>query len=106
MPADVPPRVEDFRTSHPEIWRAFVALAEQCHEAGPLSERERRLVKVALCVGAGLEGGTHSAVRNARHAGLEQADLTHVAILAISTLGFPTAMRAMTWVHEQGSRRS
>lgn len=102
---EVPPRVDDFRKTHPEIWKAFTELAEQCHEAGPLSEKERRLVKVALCIGAALEGGTHSAVRNARSAGVAQEELTHIAVLAISTLGFPAAMRAMSWVHEEGRGR-
>jgi len=105
MPAKVPPFVADFRTTHAEVWESFNALADKCHNAGPLDEKTRRLVKVALSVGAGLEGGTHSAVRNARAAGITDEELTHVCVLAITTLGFPAAMRALTWVSDPGGRR-
>jgi alkylhydroperoxidase/carboxymuconolactone decarboxylase family protein YurZ len=101
MSAKVPPFVGDFRTTHPDVWEAFNALADQCHNAGPLDEKTRRLVKVALAVGAGLEGGTHSAVRNARGAGITDEELAHVCVLAITTLGFPAAMRALTWVSDR-----
>ena len=80
----------DFRDSHPQVWESFNALAEKCHNAGPLTERERRLVKVAMAIGAGLEGGTHSAVRNARAQGVTDEELVHVAVLAITTIGFPS----------------
>src|SRR3954452_7285281 len=100
MPAKAPPFVADFRTTHADVWESFNALADKCHNAGPLDEKTRRLVKVALSVGAGLEGGTHSAVRNARAAGITDEELTHVCVLAITTLGFPAAMRALTWVSD------
>lgn len=90
---------EQFRESYPEIWKSFSKLAEQCHE-GPLDERSRRLVKVALCIGAGLEGGTHSAVRHAREAGISEQELEHVALLSITSVGFPAAMRALMWIRD------
>ena len=36
------------RKSHPEVWQRFTALADACHEAGPLDEKSRKLVKLAL----------------------------------------------------------
>ena len=104
MSTPVPPNVRDFRQTHPQIWEAFNALADKCHEVGPLDERSRRLVKVALAMGAGLEGGTHSAIRNARHNGITDEELTHIAILAITTIGFPAAMRALTWIHDPAAQ--
>jgi len=80
------------------VWGAFNDLGERCHEAGPLDEKSRRLVKLALSIGAALEGATHSAVRNARKAGITPEEIDHVALLAITTLGLPAATRAMTWV--------
>ncbi len=105
MPADMPPFANRFRTTHPEIWQAFSDLAGVCHESGPLDEKSRRLVKVALCVGAAVEGGAHSAARNARTAGVTQEELDHVAILAITTLGFPAAMRALAWLTDASGKR-
>lgn len=100
MAEQLPKAVNDFRKRHPEIWKAFNELGERCHEAGPLDEKSRRLVKLALCIGAGLEGGTHSAVRNALKSGVTPEEMDQVAILAISTLGLPAATRAMTWIDD------
>jgi alkylhydroperoxidase/carboxymuconolactone decarboxylase family protein YurZ len=103
MPSKVPPFVADFRQSHPEVWEAFNALADKCHNAGPLDEKTRRLVKVALSLAAGVEGGTHSAARNARAAGVTDEELAHVCVLAITTIGFPAAMRALTWMNDDAA---
>ncbi len=89
---------ERFRKAYPEIWSAFSKLATQCHESGPLDEKTRRLVKLSLAIGAGLEGATHSAVRHAREGGVSDEEMRHVVVLAVTTLGFPSAMRALSWV--------
>ena len=44
----------------PELWRAFQALGAATGAAGPLSEREQRLVNLALALGGDSEGATHS----------------------------------------------
>ena len=101
----LPKPVQDFRKRYPDVWKAFNELGDQCHHAGPLDEKTRRLVKVALSIGAGLEGATHSAVRNARKVGVTTEEINHVAVLAVSTLGLPAAIRAFTWMRDK-SRRS
>jgi alkylhydroperoxidase/carboxymuconolactone decarboxylase family protein YurZ len=98
MKPQVPKNVEQFKQDHAEVWNAFTALADACHRSGPLDERSRRLVKVALAVGAGLEGGTHSAVRHALASGISPQEIRQVALLTITTTGFPSAMRALTWI--------
>lgn len=92
---------EQFRREHPSVWNAFARLAEECHNSGPLDEKTRRLVKVALAIGAGLEGAAHSAVRHAREGGITKQELDHVAILGVTTLGFPAAMRALSWLDDE-----
>jgi alkylhydroperoxidase/carboxymuconolactone decarboxylase family protein YurZ len=91
---------EQIRQSYPQVFRQFEGLAEACHNAGPLDEKTRRLVKLAIAIGAGLEGGTHSAVRHAAEAGITREEMHHVVLLAITTLGFPAAGRALTWVED------
>jgi alkylhydroperoxidase/carboxymuconolactone decarboxylase family protein YurZ len=99
MPTKKLPRpVEAFRGDYAEVWQAFTELGDRCHHAGPLDARTRRLVKLALAVGAGLEGATHSAVRNALAEGITAEEVKQVAILSITTAGFPSAMRALTWI--------
>ena len=84
----------------PELWRAFQALGEATGKAGPLTEREQRLVNLALAIGAGSEGATHSHARRGTSEGLSAAALEHVAFLAITTLGWPQAIRGLTWVRD------
>ena len=96
----LPKPVEEFRNRYKAVWEAFEQLGEQCHRAGPLDEKTRRLVKVALSIGAGLEGGTHSAVRNAVKAGVTDDELKQVAALAVTTLGLPAAIRGFTWISD------
>jgi len=84
----------------PEIWTHYAALGEATSTAGPLDARSRRLVKIALAVGAGLEGATHSHVRRARAEGLTADEIRHIALLAVPTLGLPSAVRALTWIDD------
>ena len=104
MPRQLPKPIAKLWKRYPAVRKAFDELGNCCHEAGPLDEKSRRLVKLALSIGAGLEGATHSAVRNAFKVGLTQEEIDHVALLSISTLGLPSAMRAFTWIRDQGQR--
>lgn len=100
MPAKLPQPVEDLRTKYSDVWRAFTALGDQCHKAGPLDEKSRRLVKIAISIGAGLEGGTHSAVRNALASGVKPEEIRHAAVLGTTTIGLPATVRALTWIDD------
>jgi alkylhydroperoxidase/carboxymuconolactone decarboxylase family protein YurZ len=79
----------------PGLLAAYESLNAQAAAAGPLSERERALVKLALSLGAGLEGGLASHGRKALEAGLSAQDLQHACLLALPTLGLPRTM--MGW---------
>jgi alkylhydroperoxidase/carboxymuconolactone decarboxylase family protein YurZ len=98
MDKNLPKPVGKFEDHYPEVWDAFMQLGDRCHTSGPLDEKTRRLVKVALALAAGLEGGTHSAVRNAKAAGVTVEEMNQVAVLSITTLGLPAAMRGLTWI--------
>ena len=89
-----------FKKSHPEVYRAFEELGKRVHDGGPLSERERRLVKLGIAIGVNTQGAVHSALRQATAFGCSQEDVEHVALLAITTLGWPRAMAAMSWVFD------
>jgi len=91
----------------PELWRAFQALGAAAGAAGPLSEREQRLVNLALALGGDSEGATHSHTRRGLAEGVSPEELEHIAFLAITTLGWPQAIRGLTWIRDvtRGSRR-
>jgi alkylhydroperoxidase/carboxymuconolactone decarboxylase family protein YurZ len=84
----------------PELWRAFQALGAATGAAGPLTEREQRLVNLALALGGDSEGATHSHARSVLADGLSADELEHVAFLAITTLGWPQAVRGLTWIRD------
>lgn len=96
----VPKTVESFSASYANVWQAFQKLGDECHSAGPLDDRARRLVKVAIAAAAQSEGAVHSAVRHARAAGISAAEIRHVLVLCITTIGFPRAMAAMSWAND------
>lgn len=100
----LPEKIEEFRRENPAVWEAFATLAGICHEqGGPLDERARRLVKLGLAVGSQHEGAVHSAARHALESGCTRDELRHVAILAITTLGWPSAYAALRWIEEEAN---
>ncbi len=96
--AELPLIPNRIAAARPELWAAFQKLGEQTSRAGPLSARERRLVHLALAIGADSQGATHSHARRGIAEGLSAEDLEHVALLAITTSGWPQAIRALTWI--------
>ena len=100
MTNSLPPTVRKLSEERPELWQAYQALGKACGSAGPLDQRTRRLVKLALSVGGGSEGAVHSHARRALEEGLAADELRQVAILAVPTLGFPRAVAALTWIDD------
>jgi alkylhydroperoxidase/carboxymuconolactone decarboxylase family protein YurZ len=92
------PRVyRDLRAEHPEVAEAYDALGHACRTAGPLSERDQRLVKLGIAVGLGSEGGVRSHVRRGLDEGLTRDELLHAIAVAIPTAGFPASAAAYRW---------
>ncbi|MFO7857620.1 MAG: carboxymuconolactone decarboxylase family protein [Ectothiorhodospiraceae bacterium] len=100
MVEELPSGAGEVAEDYPEIWDAYSRLGRACAEAGPLDDRERRLVKLAMAVASGSEGATHSHVRRALGEGFTVEELRQVALLGIPTLGFPSAVAALTWVDD------
>jgi len=95
---ELPEPFQKLRQDHPGVHQAYEALASAAHEAGPLDERTRRLVKLAISVGARLEGAVRSHAWQARDAGVTEADMDHVVMLSLTTIGLPSMVAARTWV--------
>jgi AhpD family alkylhydroperoxidase len=89
-----------FMNEFPEVGQAYRVLGSAAHESGPLDERTRQLVKLALAVGAGHEGAVHAHTRRSLAMGLTPEEIKHVVTLSITTLGFPDAVAAYTWVND------
>lgn len=100
MPKNLPPAYRDFAARHPEVVRAYETLAGAVLAQGPLDRRTAELVKLGIAIGARLEGGVHAHVRRAMEAGASADELRHAARLALTTVGFPAMMAALTWVED------
>lgn len=98
--SQLPESYRRFQVDYTEIWRAYDQLGATVHAAGPLDEKGRALVKLAMAIGAQQEGAIHAHVRKALEAGLSADEIRHVPLLAVPTLGFPTTMAALTWVED------
>ncbi|MBM3148056.1 MAG: carboxymuconolactone decarboxylase family protein [Actinobacteria bacterium] len=89
-----------FRGDYPQVGEALDALGEAVDTAGPLDERTERLVKLGLAIGAVADGSVRSNARKALAAGVTPEEIRHVALMAITTCGFPTAIAGLGWVDE------
>jgi alkylhydroperoxidase/carboxymuconolactone decarboxylase family protein YurZ len=96
----LPKTYRQFKKQFPAAAEAYERLGEACQWHGPLDPKTRELIKLGIAIGAGLEGATHSHVRRALEAGATPEEIRHAALLATTTIGFPTMMRAMTWVND------
>jgi alkylhydroperoxidase/carboxymuconolactone decarboxylase family protein YurZ len=87
----------EFCRKFPKLGEAW-ALAGEAGRDGPLDDKSRSLVKLALSLGAMREGAVHSAVRKAVAIGATRAEIEQVVALAASTLGFPATVAVYSWV--------
>lgn len=95
-----PPRAyREFTAAYPELAEAWEA-ARREEKAGPLGEKTRRLIKLGVAVGSLRQGAVSSAARKARSAGASEPEVRQVIALAASTVGFPAAVAAFTWITE------
>ncbi len=94
----LPEPFQQLGKEHPRVHQAYEALARAVHESGPLDERTRRLVKLAISVGARLEGAVRSHTWQAKEAGVTEAEIDQVVLLSLTTIGLPSMVAARTWV--------
>jgi 4-carboxymuconolactone decarboxylase len=96
----LPEVYQNFERRFPAVKEAFDALGAAEHDAGPLGERERRLIKLGIAVGAQSEGGVRSHVRKLLGIGVPEAEILHAIVLALTTIGFPATNAALSWAEE------
>jgi alkylhydroperoxidase/carboxymuconolactone decarboxylase family protein YurZ len=89
-----------FRERFQDVARSLDHVAQAAERSGPLDERTQRLVKLALAVGSVSQGAVRSNVRKALQAGDNLDEIRQVAVLAITTCGFPTAIAGLGWIDD------
>ncbi len=96
----IPGWYKEQKNRYPKVLEAYEHLGEACQQAGPLDAKTRALAKLAIAVGARLEGAVHSHVRRAMEAGASIEECRHVVLLATTTIGFPAMMAALSWAED------
>ena len=96
----VPKRYQKFKDEYSEVAKAYEAMGDAVHSAGPLDEKTRALIKLGISTGARFEGAVHSHTRKALAAGATAEEIRQTIMLALPTVGLPTTMAAMSWVDD------
>ncbi len=96
--SDKPQAHQNFMNEFPKIAAAYEQVAAAAHEAGPLDDNTRQLVKLALAIGMGHEGAVHAHTRRALEAGISPDAIKQVVALGVTTLGMPNTVAAYTWI--------
>lgn len=102
----LPEVYQQFEKHFPEVKERFDALGAAEHEAGPLGEKERRLIKLGIAVGAESEGAVRSHVRKLLGIGATEEEILHAIVLSLTTIGFPATNAALGWAEEVLSEES
>jgi len=97
---DKPHAHTQFMAEFPALADAYEQLGSAAHQAGPLDENTRQLVKLALAIGARHEGAVHAHTRISLENGVSSAAIKQVVALAATTLGMPNTIAAYTWVND------
>lgn len=100
----VPATFRQFVSKHPTLGRAHEEVARAVDGAGPLDPKTLALIKIGICIGAGLESALRSHVRRAMQHGASEAEVEQAVLLAMNTVGFPRTVAAWSWAQEQFAR--
>lgn len=84
-----------FKEEFPLIHDKQEALGAEIHErSGPLPEKVRWLVKIAVSGASGHRLALETHILKGREAGLTDAEIKHALLLLVPTVGFPAFMEA------------
>lgn len=94
---NAPDAYQDFIARFPELGEAHERIARAASAAGPLDAKTRSLVKIGICLGAGLESAIKSHVRRALENGASEAEIEQAILLGMNTCGLPRTVAAWSW---------
>ena len=100
MSDDLPNTFKQFTSRFPELAELHERMGKAA-SSGPLSPREQALVKIGICLGAGLETAMGSHVRRALEAGISRQEIEHAIVQGMATLGFPRTVAAWAWARAE-----
>jgi alkylhydroperoxidase/carboxymuconolactone decarboxylase family protein YurZ len=96
----LPGRYQQFKQQFPKISRAYDDIGRLTADGGPLEEKLVQLIKLGMAVASAQEGAVHSHARRALEAGAKREEIRQVALLGLTTVGFPRMMAGLTWIDD------
>jgi len=103
-PGKLPRTFKQFARRFPKLAAAHQSIGEHTATMGPLDKKTQHLIKIGICLGAGLESAMRSHTRRAIQAGATEAELEQAVMLGMTTCGFPRTVAAWQWVRQQLER--
>ncbi|HXK60013.1 MAG TPA: carboxymuconolactone decarboxylase family protein [Acidobacteriota bacterium] len=98
---ELPPFLQKVIRKYPDVWEKFESLGQAIAEATTLDDKTRELVKLGIAVAAGREGAVHSHTRRCRALGWTPEEIYQVGLLAVTTIGWSGAVRALSWMDDE-----
>ncbi|MFN7021130.1 MAG: carboxymuconolactone decarboxylase family protein [Phycisphaerales bacterium] len=100
----VPGTFKAFITKYPALGKAHEQVAKSVDDAGPLDAKTLALIKIGICIGAGLESALRSHVRRAMQHGATATEVEQAILLGMNTVGFPRTVASWSWAQKQFKR--
>ena len=101
MKNELPEFLQKVVARYPEVWEKYGDLGKTVGSLSGLDERSQKLAKLAIAIGAGREGAVHSHARRCKRDGFSADELYHVALLAITSVGWSGAIAALSWIDDE-----
>jgi alkylhydroperoxidase/carboxymuconolactone decarboxylase family protein YurZ len=99
MEPQAPHAYQEFTQRYPKIAQAWELLAVAGAD-GPLDPKSRRLLKLAIAIGAEREGAVRANVRKALALGIPPEEIHQVIALAAGTIGLPGTVAVFSWAKD------
>lgn len=100
----LPGAFQRFARRFPELVEAHEKVARAVDAEGHFDAKTTELIKIGICLGAGLESAMRSHVRKATKAGASVEEIEQAIVQGMNTVGFPRTVAAWSWAHEQFER--
>lgn len=100
QPGQLPEQYASIRERFAPYADALEHLGQVMRESGPIDAKTGHLIQLAAAAAIRSEGALHSHARRALEAGASAEELRHAVILTTSTIGFPNASAALSWLDD------
>ncbi|MDA3955308.1 carboxymuconolactone decarboxylase family protein [Oceanispirochaeta sp.] len=85
-----------FKEKHPDVFKSYEKFGETLHESGgPLDEKTRWLVKIAVSASSQYEYALQTHIEKALKAGCTPEEIEHTILLIAPSAGFPRMLSAL-----------